>query len=101
MAAAGLIYLLVMLLTAATAAAFVGVPLLAAGVPGARGLGAVDRGPARALPGVEVPVPPRFRPRPGLIGRLGSALGDTSRPSRSPRSTTPPPDRLRSLERSP
>ena len=53
MAAAGLIYLLVMLLTAATAAAFVGVPLLAAGGPGARGLGAVDRGPARALPGVE------------------------------------------------
>ncbi|WP_435867283.1 sensor domain-containing protein [Streptosporangium canum] len=75
-AAVGLIYLLVMLLTAATAATFVGVPMLAAGVLGARALGAVDRGLARALLGVEVPVPPPFRPRPGLIGWLGSALGD-------------------------
>lgn len=78
MAAVGLIYLLVMLLTAATAATLVGVPMLAVGVLGARRLGAVDRGLARALLGVEVPAPPRFHPRPGLIGWFGSALGDAA-----------------------
>ncbi|MFE3453262.1 sensor histidine kinase [Nonomuraea sp. NPDC059194] len=77
MAAVGLVHLLVMLLTAAASATFVGVPMLAAGVVGARGLGAVDRGLARLLLDLDVPAPPRLRPRPGLIGWLGSALGDT------------------------
>ncbi|WP_165960069.1 sensor histidine kinase [Nonomuraea longispora] len=76
MAAAGLAYLLLLVATGLSAATVAGVPMLAVGVLGARRLGAADRRLARALLRMRVAEPPPFRPRPGLAGWLGSALGD-------------------------
>ncbi|HEY6314261.1 MAG TPA: sensor domain-containing protein [Streptosporangiaceae bacterium] len=56
----------------------VGLPLLAVSSLGARGLGAVNRGLARRLLGVRVAAPPPFRPQPGLIVWVRSALTDTA-----------------------
>lgn len=76
MAGLGLVYLLVVLLSVIATANIVGVPLLALCVVGARGLGAVNRGLARALAGAQVPAPAPFRSRPGPFDRLAAALGD-------------------------
>ena len=56
----------------------VGLPLLAVSSLGARGLGAVNRGLARRLLGVRVAAPPPFRPQPGLIVWVRSALTDAA-----------------------
>ena len=56
----------------------VGLPLLAVSSLGARGLGAVNRGLARRLLGVRVAAPPPFRPQPGLIVWVWSALTDAA-----------------------
>ncbi|MEV4106629.1 sensor domain-containing protein [Nonomuraea sp. NPDC049695] len=78
MAGAGLIYLLVVLLSGLMAANIVGLPLLALSVRGARGLGAANRGLARALAGVRVPAPGPFRSEPGLLNWMMAALGDVA-----------------------
>ncbi|MER5970124.1 sensor domain-containing protein [Streptomyces sp. NPDC002055] len=49
---------------------FLGVPVLAAGLAGARGLGAVERARARGLLGLVVPAPEPVRPRKGGSGPL-------------------------------
>jgi signal transduction histidine kinase len=56
----------------------VGPPLVAASSLGARGLGAANRALARGLLGVQVAAPPPFRPQPGLIGWIRSALTDAA-----------------------
>ena len=56
----------------------VGLPLIAVSSLGARGLGAVNRGLARRLLGVRVAAPPPFRPQPGLIVWVRSALADAA-----------------------
>jgi signal transduction histidine kinase len=55
---------------------FVGLPLLAATGVASRWLGWRWRATANALLGWDVPAPPRFRPKPGLFGWLGSCLKD-------------------------
>lgn len=69
-------HLLLMLLSASWSTALVGLPMLAAGVRGARCLGAVHLGLARLLLGVRTPAPAPFGPRPGFVGWCASALGD-------------------------
>ncbi|MBB3725714.1 sensor histidine kinase [Nonomuraea dietziae] len=76
MAGLGLLYLLVVLLGVIATANIVGVPFLALCVVGARGLGAANRGLARALAGEQVAAPAPFRSRPGPLNRLAAALGD-------------------------
>ncbi|MGP3958771.1 sensor histidine kinase [Nonomuraea sp. 3N208] len=78
MAAAGLVYVVVLLMSALWTALVIGAPLLAVGLLGARGLAAVERRLARVLLRMEVAAPPPFRPRPGLMGWIGSALGDAA-----------------------
>jgi signal transduction histidine kinase len=56
----------------------VGPPLVAASSLGARGLGGVNRDLARRLLGVRVAAPPPFRPQPGLIVWIRSALTDAA-----------------------
>jgi signal transduction histidine kinase len=56
----------------------VGLPLIAAGVLGARRLGELHRGLARRLLGVEVATPVPFRPASGLVGWIRSGLGDAA-----------------------
>lgn len=56
----------------------VGLPLVAVSSLGARGLGGVNRGLARRLLGVRVAAPPPFRPQPGLIVWVRSALTDAA-----------------------
>ena len=56
----------------------VGLPLLAVSSLGARALGAVNRGLARRLLGVRVAAPPPFRPQPGFIVWVRSALTDAA-----------------------
>ena len=58
------------------AVTFIGVPLLAASGLGARRLGRVARGLARAMLGQRVLPPLPFAAQPGLFGWLGSALRD-------------------------
>ncbi|MEW9549680.1 sensor histidine kinase [Nonomuraea sp. NPDC050783] len=78
MVALGLLHLLAVALSVLASANLVGLPLLAACVTGARGLGRVNRGLARTLAGAEVPPPPPFRPDRGLMNRLVAALGDVT-----------------------
>jgi signal transduction histidine kinase len=65
-------------LTLTVTGILVGPPLAAASSLGARGLGAANRGLARGLLGVRVAAPPPFRPQPGLIGWIRSALTDAA-----------------------
>jgi signal transduction histidine kinase len=54
---------------------FIGVPVLAAALAGARGLGSLERVRARALLGVEVGTPEPLRPRKnGPMGWMGAVL---------------------------
>ncbi|MEU6115519.1 sensor domain-containing protein [Streptomyces sp. NPDC047117] len=54
---------------------FLGIPVLAAGLVGCRGLGAVERIRARALLGLDVRAPEPVRTaRPGLMSRVGGVL---------------------------
>ena len=55
-----------------------GPPLVAASSLGARALGTANRGLARRLLGRRVAAPPPFRPQPGLIGWVRSALTDAA-----------------------
>ncbi|MFI5657993.1 sensor domain-containing protein [Streptomyces sp. NPDC051684] len=56
-----------------TLVVWVGLPVLAAALAGARGLGAAERGRARTLLGLDVAAPEA--PAPGLRGRLADAAG--------------------------
>ncbi|MFG3117035.1 sensor histidine kinase [Streptomyces sp. NPDC048197] len=54
---------------------FLGIPVLAGGLAGARGLGGVERARARALLGLEVATPEPVRPaKPGLMAWIGAVL---------------------------
>lgn len=53
-----------------------GLAVLAAGVVGARGWGWLHRALLRRLLGVRIEAPPRFRPKPGVIGWVRSGLTD-------------------------
>ncbi|WP_069814466.1 sensor histidine kinase [Streptomyces sp. TP-A0874] len=58
---------------------FLGVPVLAAGLAGCRGLGAVERARARALLRLDVGSPRPIRPpKPGLLAWTGALLKDGS-----------------------
>ena len=74
----GFTYVVVAISTgSALAVTFLGLPLLAAMLQGARRLGAAQRGLAGKLLGERVPAPMRFRPRrPGALGWIFSGLGD-------------------------
>ncbi len=72
-------------ITVATLGAFgylsvtiVGLPLIAASTLIVRGMGAVNRGLARRILGLQVAAPAPFRPRPGFIGWIRSGLTDTA-----------------------
>ncbi|MGV9770458.1 sensor domain-containing protein [Streptosporangium sp. NPDC003464] len=78
MVGAGLVHLVLVLLSVILTANLVGVPMLALSVMAARGLGTANRRLARAWAGVRVPDPGPFRAGPGLLNRLGSALGDVT-----------------------
>ncbi|WP_166427118.1 sensor histidine kinase [Nonomuraea mesophila] len=78
MAGAGLVHLVFMLLSVILAANLVGMPMLALSVRAARGLGTANRRLARAYAGVRVPDPAPLRAGPGLLNRLGTALGDVT-----------------------
>ncbi|NBE55942.1 sensor histidine kinase [Streptomyces boluensis] len=69
---------LVVAVGSALAVTVVGLPLLAAGLVGARWLGAAERGRARRLLGtvVDEPSPLRFARRDGFVGGLWSRLKD-------------------------
>lgn len=55
-----------------------GLAVLAAGVVGARGCGGLHRALLRRLLGVPIEAPPRFLPKPGLIGWVRSGLTDAA-----------------------
>ncbi|MER5323155.1 sensor histidine kinase [Streptosporangium roseum] len=78
MVGAGLVHLVLVLLSVILTANLVGVPMLALSVMAARGLGTANRRLARAWAGVRVPDPAPFRSGPGLLNRLGMALGDVT-----------------------
>lgn len=78
MVGAGLIHLVLVLLSVSLTANLVGVPMLALSVMAARGLGTANRRLARAWAGVRVPDPAPFRAGPGLLNRLAAALGDVT-----------------------
>ncbi|MER6947488.1 sensor domain-containing protein [Nonomuraea sp. NPDC000554] len=78
MVGAGLLHLVLVLLSVILTANLVGVPMLALSVMAARGLGTANRRLARAWAGVRVPDPGPFRAGPGLLNRLGAALGDVA-----------------------
>ncbi|MBN6054861.1 sensor domain-containing protein, partial [Nonomuraea sp. RK-328] len=78
MVGAGLVHLVLVLLSVMLTANLVGVPMLALSVMAARGLGTVNRRLARAWAGVRVPDPGPFCAGPGLLNRLGAALGDVT-----------------------
>src|SRR5262249_37089315 len=76
-AVVGFIFVVVVLsVGVALAVTVIGLPVLAAGGLACRRVGAAERVRARALLGVEVGEPAPFRPRPGFLGWLRSALGD-------------------------
>jgi signal transduction histidine kinase len=60
------------------AVTFAGLPIIAGSVLACRVAGAGERARARAMLGVEVGEPAPFRPRPGFLGWLRSALGDVT-----------------------
>ncbi|WP_217369652.1 sensor histidine kinase [Nonomuraea antri] len=74
----GLVHLVLMLLSVILTANLVGVPMLALSVMAGRRLGTANRRLARAWAGVRVPDPGPFRAGPGLVNRLGAALGDVT-----------------------
>ncbi|MGW6503565.1 sensor domain-containing protein [Nonomuraea angiospora] len=78
MVGAGLVHLVLVLLSVILTANLVGVPMLALSVMAARVLGTANRRLARAWAGVRVPDPGPFRSGPGLLNRLGAALGDVA-----------------------
>ncbi len=78
MVGAGLVHLVLVLLSVVLTPNLVGVPMLALSVMAARGLGTANRRLARAWAGVRVPDPGPFRTGPGLLNRLGAALGDVT-----------------------
>ncbi|MFI7641642.1 sensor domain-containing protein [Nonomuraea sp. NPDC049400] len=78
MVGAGLVHLVLVLLSVILTANLVGVPMLALSVMAARRLGTANRRLARAWAGVRVPDPAPFRAGPGLLNRLGAALGDVA-----------------------
>ncbi|MEV4472164.1 sensor domain-containing protein [Nonomuraea sp. NPDC049504] len=78
MVGAGLVHLVLVLLSVILTVNVVGVPMLALSVMAARGLGTANRRLARAWAGVRVPDPGPFRAGPGLLNRLGAALGDVT-----------------------
>ncbi|MGW2158553.1 sensor domain-containing protein [Nonomuraea sp. NPDC001699] len=82
MAGAGLLHLVLVLLSVILTANLVGVPMLALSVTAARGLGTANRRLARAWAGVRVPDPGPgpgpFRAGLNLLNRLGAALGDVT-----------------------
>ena len=72
-------------ITVATLGAFgylsvtvVGLPLIAASTLIVRRMGAVNRGLARRMLGLQLAAPAPFRPRPGFIGWIRSGLTDTA-----------------------
>ncbi|XHM96037.1 sensor histidine kinase [Peterkaempfera sp. SMS 1(5)a] len=77
-AVASFTYVVVMLsLGVGLAVTFMGIPVLAAGVAGARGWGAMERARAAALLDVRMGRPSPLQPaRPGLMGWLGAVLRD-------------------------
>ncbi len=78
MVGAGLVHLVLVLLSVMLTVNLVGVPMLALSVMAARGLGTANRRLARAWAGVRVPDPGPFCAGPGLLDRLGAALGDVT-----------------------
>jgi signal transduction histidine kinase len=56
----------------------VGLPLIAVSTLIVRRMGAVNRGLARRMLGLQVAAPAPFRPRPGFIGWIRSGLTDTA-----------------------
>jgi signal transduction histidine kinase len=79
LALAGFVYLLATLyVSGLLLITLIGLPLLAAALLGARGLGALTRRAAAALLGLPVDAPPPFRPRAGLLGWIRSGLGDAT-----------------------
>ncbi|MEZ0065580.1 putative membrane protein [Streptacidiphilus sp. MAP12-20] len=69
-------YVITMLaLGAGTLVTFIGLPVLAAAVGGARGVGAMERARARALLKADIAAPQPLRPsRPGLMAWIGAVL---------------------------
>ncbi|MEV4223263.1 sensor domain-containing protein [Nonomuraea sp. NPDC049725] len=78
MVGAGLVHLVLVLLSVMLAANLVGVPMLAVSVVAARRLGTANRRLARAWAGVRIADPAPFRAGSGLLNRLGAALGDVT-----------------------
>jgi signal transduction histidine kinase len=77
LALVGLVYVVASLAVgAALAVTFLGLPLLAAALAGARGLGALHRTLAATLLDTRVEAPRRRQRRPGFLGRIGPALSD-------------------------
>ncbi|WP_425831452.1 sensor domain-containing protein [Streptomyces fractus] len=73
-AIAGFVFAVTMFsLGVSTLVVWIGLPVLAGALAGARGLGAAERGRARALLGLDVAAP--SAPRAGLRGRLADAAG--------------------------
>lgn len=73
-AIAGFVFAVTMFaLGVSTLVVWIGLPVLAAALGGARGLGAAERGRARALLGLDVAAP--AAPAAGLRGRLADAAG--------------------------
>ncbi|MGD6744338.1 sensor domain-containing protein [Streptomyces sp. BH106] len=73
-AIAGFVFAVTMFaLGVSTLVVWIGLPVLAAATSGARGLGAAERGRARALLGLDVAAP--AAPAAGLRGRLADAAG--------------------------
>jgi signal transduction histidine kinase len=75
----GFVFLFAVVFSSVTLAiTFVGLPLLAVGLHGARVLGALHRWLARTLPAVAVDSPLPFSPRPGFLGWFRSTLSDAT-----------------------
>ncbi|HEX2312110.1 MAG TPA: sensor domain-containing protein [Thermomonospora sp.] len=79
LAVVGCCYVLAtLLLGVGLAVTAVGVPLVALGLYGARGLGRLHRGLANRLLGEHVEAPPPVRPASGLYGRVQALLSDVA-----------------------
>jgi signal transduction histidine kinase len=79
LAVLGMLYVLIAVLAGAVlSVTSLGLPWLAAGVVGARGIAALQRRLARALLGLPVGDPPPFRPAPGPFGWVRSGLADVA-----------------------
>lgn len=79
LAVVGFVYVIVVgIVGIGLAVTFVGLPLIAAGVGGARRLGAVQRRLASTFLGMRVAPPPPPQKLPGLYGWIQSGLADTA-----------------------